>query len=392
MRGFCDSSQIGPVVRIQPNEVHLADQKNFEAIYHVGSKYTKSPVYYWAICIPNATHTTISNELHKRKRARLNPMFSRKMVLELEGVVQDKANKVVALTQDGINAKRPVDLHHAFRCVSVDVITEYAFDKSYNLLDTADLGAEFFRMVRGLGPAMWFFQNFPAIRDLVLKIPPSVQLYMGGALKQVTTLQQEGVKQLLDVKSRIEAGKLDNSRPTIFSELMDPEKQDGYPVPPPSALKDEVYSILAAAADTTGNAMTVAAYKVIGNAAIYKSVREELHRTFPDPNARLDFMTLEKLPYLVCNFSPFTRNMADRVQDGSDQRSSAVRPLDASGFSREMFANLVRLSFGVPGRLPRVVPEGGATFNGHYVAEGVSNFHLSHLPNQSTNTHISGRC
>ena len=116
-------------------------------------------------------------------------MFSRKMVLELEDVVHDKANKVIALTRAGIAAKQPVDLHHAFRCVSVDVITEYAFDKSYDLLDAPDLGAHFFRMVRGLGPAMYFFQQFPSMRDIALKIPPSVAYYMGGAMRQVTTLQ-----------------------------------------------------------------------------------------------------------------------------------------------------------------------------------------------------------
>jgi len=38
----------------------------------------------------------------------------------------------------------------------------------------------------------------------------------------------------------------------------------------------------------------------------------------------------------------------------------------------------LRLSFGVPGRLPRVVPEPGATFNGYFLPAGV---------NQSTTDH-----
>ena len=95
------------------------------------------------------------------------------------------------------------------------------------------------------------------------------------------------------------AGKLGTTRPTIFSELIDPEKQDGWPVPPTHELKDEVYSILGAAADTTGNAMTVACYKVIGNRDINSVLRKELHTAFPDPDAKLDFVTLERLPYLV---------------------------------------------------------------------------------------------
>jgi cytochrome P450 len=104
--------------------------------------------------------------------------------------------------------------------------------------------------------------------------------------------------------------KLGTTRPTIFSELLDPEKQDGWPVPPAHELKDEVYSILASAADTTGNAMTVACYKVIGNQEIYSALRKELHAAFPDPDAKLNFVTLERLPYLVrCAYVAWSRNL-----------------------------------------------------------------------------------
>lgn len=181
---------LGPVVRITPYEVHLADHEHFDTIFHVGSKFTKSPIYYGSLCIPHATHTTRFNDVHRRKRARLNPMFSRRMVLELEDVIHDKADRVMAITARGVAAKEPIDLHHAFRCVSVDVITEYAFNKSYNLLDSLDLGAHFFRMVRGLGPAKYFFQQFPSLQPLALKVPPRMAYYMGGAMKQVTRLQQ----------------------------------------------------------------------------------------------------------------------------------------------------------------------------------------------------------
>ena len=64
-------------------------------------------------------------------------------------------------------------------------------------------------------------------------------------------------------------------------------------------IKDEAYSILAAAADTTGNGMTVAAYNVVNNPDIYKKLRQELKTVFPDPDVVLSFVALEKLPYLV---------------------------------------------------------------------------------------------
>lgn len=71
-------------------------------------------------------------------------------------------------------------------------------------------------------------------------------------------------------------------------------------------LTDDAFVILAAAADTTGNAMTIATYNVLNNPSIYSQVKDELEGQFPDGTAELDFLTLEKLPYLVGNFKPFS--------------------------------------------------------------------------------------
>jgi cytochrome P450 len=226
-------------------------------------------------------------------------MFSRKMVLELESIVQNKAQKLISNANKCIQAGEPIDLHHMFRCVSIDVITEYAFDKSYNLLDLPDYGAEFFHTVHGIGPAFWVFQQFPAMVDYVNRIPPNVAKKMGGAMKTVIGLQQDCVTELIEVKERMRAGTFTTERPTIFSELLDPEKQGGYAVPAINELKDEVYSVITAASDTTGNAMTVACYKTLNNPEIYAKLRAELLEAFPDPNAKLEFTKLEKLPYLT---------------------------------------------------------------------------------------------
>ena len=104
----------------------------------------------------------------------------------------------------------------------------------------------------------------------------------------------------------MEAGRKSESRPTIFQALLTPNPDQGYIVPTVDQIKDEAYSTLGAAADTTGNAMTVATYHVVSNKPIYKKLRAELNAKFPDAQARLSFVELEKLPYLVSvfNFMP----------------------------------------------------------------------------------------
>jgi len=161
----------GPVVRITPNEIHLSDPENYDKINYVGTKYSKSPEFYDNFCLPYSTFATPSNEVHAIRRAALNPLFSRKRVLDLEEVIQDKVDKLIRRTTEAQQQGKPIDVHHAFRAISIDVISDYAFGKSFDILEAPDLGKKFFEMVQGLGPTMWFFQQFSSIRPLAQKTP-----------------------------------------------------------------------------------------------------------------------------------------------------------------------------------------------------------------------------
>ena len=97
------------------------------------------------------------------------------------------------------------------------------------------------------------------------------------------------MKAKIDRGEKIEKG--------IFETLLTPG--DDYVVPSPDQLKEESYALLNAASDTTGNAMTVATYNVTKNPEMYRKLYEELVEAFPDESKQLDYLTLEKLPYLT---------------------------------------------------------------------------------------------
>jgi cytochrome P450 len=139
------------------------------------------------------------------------------------------------------------------------------------------------------------------------------------------------------VNEQFKAGIKPNRR-TIFHELLDPSSTDDETSSPPSfeRLYGEALSFCTAAADTTGNAMEMAAYHVVTNPDIYRELKKELRDAFPDPSVDLDYTTLEKLPYLT-----------GVVKEGQ------------------------RLSYGVISRLARATPDDGATFNGYFVPAGV---------------------
>lgn len=185
-----ETKNVGPVIRITPDEIHLSDPENYDKIYHVGSKYMKSPAFYHAFGTDKATFTTPSNETHRVKRSALNPFFSRKRVLELEEVVQSKVTKLEEQIQSAFKSNSYVDLHHGFRAISVDVITDYAFNNCYDFLDREDSGVAFFNMIRDFGPAFWFFQQFPSLQPIAFSTPFWLAKLTSGPLTRMMMLQQ----------------------------------------------------------------------------------------------------------------------------------------------------------------------------------------------------------
>ncbi|EAW08477.1 cytochrome P450 [Aspergillus clavatus NRRL 1] len=321
-------------LRITPDEIHLSDPENLDKVYYVRSRYGKSAPFYNGFGVNSSTFSTASHELHRVKRAALNPFFSRKMVFELEDVVQQKAKKLVTRMQKAFVSSGRIDLHYAYRAISIDVITDYAFNNCFNSLDKEDFGAEFFTVIRDTVPALWFFQQFSFLHDFALNMPLWAARLCNQMLAKLMCYRADLKDQVLRVQASVSSGEK-VERKTIFHQLLRPDAADAYTVPTTKQLADEAYVIVTAAADTTGNALTIATYNVVTNPKIYERLTAELKERFPDPEAEMDFAALEKLPYLTAV-----------IKEG------------------------LRLSFGVVGRLPRVVPQPGAEFNGYQVPEG----------------------
>lgn len=175
-------------MRITPDEVHLSDPENYDKLYSVGSKYSKSSAYYGALGAGYSTFVAGPAEVHKPRRAKLDPFFSRRSVLNLEYLVNSRAERLCEIISLNFSKNKAVDLYHAFRSISVDVISDYAFGKSYELLARDDLGREFFDSQAGLGPTWWVFQQFPAVQTFALSLPTEVAKAMSKPLKQVLEL------------------------------------------------------------------------------------------------------------------------------------------------------------------------------------------------------------
>ena len=330
--------QYGPVVRISPHEVHLSDPVHHHTIHRVGTKFTKDPVYYrYSFLSPLSMFTTQDNALHRARRAVLAPLFTRARVLELEHIVQNKVSKLCSRMQELVASSQPVDLFHAVRCISLDTITQYAFDNCRNLLDTPNFAAPALDAMKKGQPRLWELQQFPWIVKL-RQAPKWVLKIVSPATASSFARRAVIDAQVRNVQRRVIAGeKPADNRRTIFHQLLDPNAADGHGVPPIEAMSDEAGIIVAAAGETVGISLTMAFYRVLANERVRETLLAELKAAFPDREVELKFAELEKLPYLTA-----------------------------------VLKESLRLGFPLPGRLPRIVPEGGADFNGYHIPAGMA--------------------
>lgn len=83
-----------------------------------------------------------------------------------------------------------INLHHALRAVSIDVITDYAFDYCYDFLENDDFGGDFFNMARDMAATLWLFQFLPSIRPVAFAIPFWLAKLTSKALTRMKMFQE----------------------------------------------------------------------------------------------------------------------------------------------------------------------------------------------------------
>ncbi|KAL0632831.1 hypothetical protein Q9L58_008259 [Maublancomyces gigas] len=238
----------GPIVRISPNEVSIKDPHFYDKIYYIGSGFEKDPAFYSGFGVNHSMFATRSNAQHSAMRASFNPFFSRRNILSLEYAVKETVGKLCGRIDKAVQDKNPFDILHGFKAVSIDVITGFAFDFSFNLLDREDVGKSFCEETEARLGSHWIAMYFPVIHIILPRLPL-------GLVKVL----QPGIQALIDLKG------------------------------------------------TVGGALTSTVFGILSNPAIGERLHKELKEAFPDPNEELSFLKLETIPYLSAVIKEGTR-------------------------------------------------------------------------------------
>ncbi|KAK0210181.1 cytochrome P450 [Desarmillaria ectypa] len=302
---FCDGAFVdhlvrlheiyGPVVRINPRELHFSTPQAYFTIYSSQVKFIKDPYFYFAFNEDESSFGYTDRVLAKKRRDVLNPLFSRRSILRLEHIVQSKVDLLVARLSEDYTDK-PVNLHFAFKSTTMDVITAYCYAQSFDALSCPDFTHPVLLSSERAMPMITSIRHFP-ILQILHHLPEWLTKLLNPdtlgfvALRKALLAQIEGI--LAD------PGSLDAIHDTIYNYLLSPEKLKSQQVPSKKSLLDEAQNLLFAGTDTTSNAMTVGFFHVLNDPAIHAKLTSEIIVAWPIEESSVSYEVLEKLPYMA---------------------------------------------------------------------------------------------
>ncbi|KAF2728808.1 putative P450 monooxygenase [Polyplosphaeria fusca] len=313
----------GPVVRINPEEVHVSDPEFYDQVYVGSSRRTeKWPFSARMFGTELATVGTIGHELHRARRSTIGPYFSKRQVDKSEetvrNVVDHACQRLATVGQEG-NA---VNLRDFFAAVSADVIGSFAFGKSYGLLDKPEFEPGWQRLMMDLSRGTHLMKQFPWVYWIVMMLPDELISFVHPLTKRLFDIRKELKRMVVDTQGLLSGA---DSRDTpkcetvVHSLLTSP----GLHFKERSTLRveEETFTLLGAGTISTAHTLTTIMYHILANPGVKGRLEEELKNlSLTPPNPTLDH--LKQAPYL-----------------------SAVT------------SEGLRLAFGVSQRLPRISPD-----------------------------------
>lgn len=188
---MANTTLIGPIIRISPDELSLSDPDWFEILYQQGrrDKWAKnsnangSPgsgkLMHWTTFDTGRLTITVAStpswQIHKARRAPISRFFSVAAIRDLEQIIEHKVN----LLTDGIRNtlsknKRVLRIDVAATALTLDVITDYCFGQSWRCLEHPEFAPEWKQTMTNLFETVPISKQFPWLLAPISLLPLSI--------------------------------------------------------------------------------------------------------------------------------------------------------------------------------------------------------------------------
>ncbi|TGO82834.1 hypothetical protein BPOR_0748g00020 [Botrytis porri] len=340
----------GPIIRINPWELHINDPDYYDELYVAGGKRRdKYPYYTKQFGNSESMIGTVSHNHHRLRRGAMNRYFSKASVFRLEPMIQKYVDSLVRRLCSYKDTKKPVNLSWAFSCFTFDVISEYALGRTDSSIKTSDdFHTDFHDAIENFGNISHVTKVFPWIFTLMQYMPLSLIRFLDPKTVSVVEFQMGMKAQIGAIINGKNTNHERSSQLTIFHEILSSD------LPPNeksvARLWQEGQTVIGAGTETTAWTLSVIAYHVLANPDILSKLLTEME-------GKNGLKDLEQLPYLT-----------SVIQEG------------------------LRLSFGVVAHLQRISPDQVLKFHEWEIPSGtpvsMSSYlqHLDHRIFPSPNT------
>ena len=201
---------LGPIVRINPDELHVSDLDFIDEIFSGPSKKRdkhalvgkvtlrksvtvpclRQEMLTSMLSVPEATGATVTHDLHRTRRAALNPYFSKASIRRLDPVIQRTLENLLRRFSACAKTGDVLPLNTVYKAATSDIISDYTFGVSVDYLKRDDYNAPFFESVSSSFQIAWWLMHMPWLASLMHSIPKPVLSYITPGMESLFQMQR----------------------------------------------------------------------------------------------------------------------------------------------------------------------------------------------------------
>jgi hypothetical protein len=205
----------GPIVRIRPDVLHMNDPDYIDQVFGTaGKRRDKYKLTTNGLGTLGAAIGTIPHDLHRSRRAPMNPYFSKQSIQRLEPILQRTFKKVLGRLAQQAESGEPIGMHLLYAATTSDIISDYCFGQSSNNLDREDLNAPYFDEFAEGVKAYHQMSTISWLPLLIQALPLSVAMFLFPMIKGVVKEIKVSINNLtaLVLANRADAGTVCSDR------------------------------------------------------------------------------------------------------------------------------------------------------------------------------------
>ncbi|EWY99888.1 hypothetical protein FOYG_03817 [Fusarium oxysporum NRRL 32931] len=300
--------RFGPVVRIQPNHVSIADEEVVNAIYGHGNGMLKSSFYDASVITTYSIFTSRDRAEHSRKRKVVSHSFAPQSMRNFEPFVQHHLKVFVqkwdeiAVTQAQPDGFANVEGRVWLNYLVLDIIGDLAFGAPFGVLNKGSEDVEFdtekgtqsLPVITSLSTRSEIAATVGALPEIKPYLKWSPDPFFRQGLHGMNNLRTLGTSRITD--------RLNNPPPAdrekdLLERVREGRDHKGQPFGK-GELIAEALTVLIAGTDTTSSTFAALMYHVVRTPGVLQKLQDELDEAIPKDVSIPSFDMVKNLKYL----------------------------------------------------------------------------------------------